>query len=160
MKLYINEQLFSLHNRFYAMDYNEKNIYEISSEVISIGDKTTISDMKGNEVAYIEQEILQLLPTYNVYIKGELVCTISKDFSIFSNNYSLDNGYYVDGSIMNLDFDLYDDKDTLIAVISRKFLSIGDKYELDILDDSKKVIILSIFVAIANDVNRNQRNNS
>ena len=37
-----------------------------------------------------------------------------------------------------------------------KIISIGDKYEIDINDTSKKELVLAIIVAIANDVNRNQ----
>ena len=46
--------------------------------------------------------------------------------------------------------------------IKRKFISIGDKYEIEINDTSKKEIVLAIIVAITNDVNRSQNtsNNS
>ena len=37
-----------------------------------------------------------------------------------------------------------------------KIISIGDKYEIDINDTSKKELVLAIIVVIANDVNRNQ----
>lgn len=83
MKLYVNEKLFSFHNRFYVKDENDKDVYEISSKIISLGDKTTINDMEGNKVAYIEQEILHLTPHYNVYINDTL------EFKIIKNsNYS------------------------------------------------------------------------
>ena len=38
MKLYVNEKLFSLSHKFYIWDGNNNIIYEISSEIISIGD--------------------------------------------------------------------------------------------------------------------------
>ena len=50
MKLYVSEKLFSFHNKFYVKDENDVDVYEISSKVISIGDKTTISDMSGNQI--------------------------------------------------------------------------------------------------------------
>ena len=157
MKLYVNEKLFSLHNKFYVKDENDIDIYEISSKVISIGDKTTISDMQGNKIAYIEQEILHLTPNYNVYIGDELSFKISKKFQLFKNDYVLSNGYKVKGNFIMLDFVILDDKDNQIGSIKRKFISIGDKYEINIDDIEKKDIILSIIVAITNDVNRNQR---
>lgn len=57
---------------------------------------------------------------------------------------------------MMLDFTVYDDKNVEIGNIKRKFILIGDKYEININDTSKKELVLAIIVAIANDVNRNQ----
>ena len=60
------------------------------------------------------------------------------------------------------DFKVFDDKNNQIGSIKRKFISIGDKYEIEINDTSKKEIVLAIIVAITNDVNRSQNtsNNS
>ena len=162
MKLYVNEKLFSFHNRFYVKDENDKDVYEISSKIISLGDKTTINDMEGNKVAYIEQEILHLTPHYNVYINDILEFQIIKKFQLFKNDYTLNNGYRVDGNFFMLDFKVFDDNNIQIGSIKRKFISIGDKYEIEINDISKKEIVLAIIVAITNDVNRSQNtsNNS
>ncbi len=162
MKLYVNEKLFSFHNRFYVKDENDKDVYEISSKIISLGDKTTINDMEGNKVAYIEQEILHLTPHYNVYINDILEFQIIKKFQLFKNDYTLNNGYRVDGNFFMLDFKVFDDNNNQIGSIKRKFISIGDKYEIEINDISKKEIVLAIIVAITNDVNRSQNtsNNS
>ncbi len=50
MKLYVNEKLFSIQKKFYVKDENDTNVYEISSQIISFGDKTTINDMQGNKI--------------------------------------------------------------------------------------------------------------
>ena len=162
MKLYVNEKIFSFHNRFYVKDENNIDVYEISSKIISLGDKTTINDMEGNKIAYIEQEILHLTPHYDVYINDKLEFKIIKKFQLFKNDYSLSNGYRVEGKFLMLDFKVYDDNNIQIGSIKRKFISIGDKYEIEINDTSKKEIVLAIIVAITNDVNRSQNtsNNS
>lgn len=162
MKLYVNEKLFSFHNRFYVKDENDKDIYEISSKIISLGDKTTINDIEGNKIAYIEQEILHLTPHYNVYINDILEFQIIKKFQLFKNDYTLSNGYRVEGNFLMLDFKVFDSTNNQIGSIKRKFISIGDKYEIEINDISKKEIVLAIIVAITNDVNRSQNasNNS
>ena len=160
MKLYVNEKLFSIHNKFYVKDEKNSDVYEISSKIISFGDKTTITDMQGNKIAYIEQELFHITPNYNVYIKDELVFKITKKFQLFKNDYLLSNGYRVKGNFMMLDFVVYDDKNVEIGSIKRKFISIGDKYEINIADTNKKEIVLAIIVAITNDVNRNQNSSN
>lgn len=156
MKLYVNEKLFSIHNKFYVKDESDSNIYEISSKIISLGDKTTISDMNGKKIAYIEQKLFHFMPNYNIYINDEFVCKISKNFQLFKNNYSLSNGYKTKGNFLGLDFEIYDERNNQIGRIKRQLISIGDKYEIDIINPEKKEIILAIVVAIANDVNRKQ----
>ena len=162
MKLYVNEKLLSLHNRFYIKDENDCDIYEISSKFFSIGDKTTITDMNGNKIVYIEQELLHIMPNYNIYINDNFFCKITKKFQLFKNDYILSNGYKVAGNFLMLDFAIYDDANNQIGSIKRKFITIGDKYEIEILDTSKKEIVLAIIAAISNDINRNQNyaNNS
>lgn len=156
LKLYVNEKLFSIHKKFYIKDENNMDIYEVSSKVFSIGDKTTINDMQGNRIAYIEQEVFHITPNYNVYINDEFAFKITKKLQLFKNDYVLSNGYRVEGNIMMLDFIIYDDNNIQIGSIKRDFISIGDKYEINIDNINKKEIILSIIVAITNDVNRNQ----
>lgn len=160
MILYVNEKLFSLHRKFYIKDENEKDVYEISSKAFSIGDKTTIIDMTGNEIAYIEQKVFHLTPHYNIYIKGNMECEIYKKFQFFKNDYVLSNGYTVDGSPFNFNFSILDTNGNEVASIERKFFSIGDKYIIDIKDEKHLDIILSIIVAISNDINRMQSANN
>ena len=157
MKLYVNEKLFSISHIFYIKNENDEDVYQISSEIMTIGKKTTVNDMNGNKVAYIEQELFHLTPNYNVYIDGVFAFKITKELHLLKNNYVLSNGYKVFGSYLNADFSIYDDKDNEIGSITRKLFHIGDKYEINILDLSKKEIILAIIVAITNDVNRRQR---
>ena len=160
MKLYVTEKLFSFHNRFYVKDINGNDVYEISSKAISFGDKTTIKNMLGEEIAYIEQQLFHFMPNYNIYMNNRLVCNISKKFQLFKNDYILDNGFRVEGEFLMLDFSIYDQTNNEIGHIKRNFISIGDKYEIEIKDSKDCYLILAIIVAIANDVNRKQRSNN
>lgn len=156
MRLYINEKLLSLHNKYYINDENNNNILEITSKFISIGDKTWIKDLSGNELAYIEQEIFHLMPKYNIYINNELAYSISKKFQLFKNDYVLSNNYKVEGDFLSHSFCVYNDKEEKIGEISRKYFSIGDKYIIDIIDEKEYLLVLSIIVAITNDIDRAQ----
>lgn len=156
MKLYVNEKLFSIHNKYYVKDENNNDIFEISSKVISIGDKTYVKDLNGNVLAYIEQKIFHLMPNYDIYINNDLKCSISKKFRLFKNDYALSNNYRVEGNFLSLNFSIYNDQNIKIGEISRKLISIGDKYTIDIYDEKELILILAIIVSIANDIDRAQ----
>lgn len=156
MKLFVKEKLFSIHNKYYIYNEIGEIEYEIESKVISIGDKTTIYDKNHNKIAYIEQKLFHLMSHYDVYIKNEYKYQIKKKYKLFNNNYELSNSYKVNGNFLNLNFDILNNFDKKIAQVNRKFLSIGDKYQIEILDEKDLIIILTIIVAITNDIDRRQ----
>lgn len=160
MKLFVKEKVFSMHNRYYIYNESDELAYEIESKVFSIGDKTTIYDKDHNVVAYIEQEIFHLTPYYNVYIDDEYKYQIKKKFQFFKNDYELSNMYKVDGSTFNLNFAIINNYGKTVALVNRKILSIGDKYQIEIIDEKDIYTILTIIAAITNDVDRNQANSS
>ena len=160
MKLFVKEKLLSMHNRYYIYNENEELTYEIESKVISIGDKTTIYDKEHNVIAYIEQEIFHFTPHYNVYIEGKYKYQIKKKFHFFKNDYELSNMYKVEGSTFSLNFTITNNYGKTIALVNRKFLSIGDKYQIEIIDENDIYTILTIIVAITNDVDRSQSNSA
>ena len=89
-----------------------------------------------------------------------MVCQISKKFKFFKNDYVLSNGYRVDGDWLALDFSIYDSNNVFAGSIKRKFISIGDKYEITIDNEKDYILILAIIMAITNDVNNAQQGSS
>ena len=156
MKLYIKEKVFSFHNRYFIKDEQDNNILEIYSKAISLGSKTWIKDPNGKELAYIEQELFHLMPNYNVFINGQKVFNIKKQFKFFKNDYELSNNYKVEGNFLSHNFTVLNDKGEKVGEITRKYLTIGDQYNIDIIDEKDYILILTIIVAITNDIDRAQ----
>ena len=160
MKLYINEKLISMHNKFYITDEKHNNLFEITNKVLTIGRKTSINDMSGNELIYIEEELFKLFEShYNVFCKGNFSYKIIKRFNIIKKVYELSNGYTAEGDIFNFCLSIYDNEQKHIANINKHIISIGDKYEIEVYDESKIIVILAIAATVVNDIDRNQRNN-
>ncbi len=152
MRLYINEKIISIHNKYFIKDEKEKDILEISSKIISLGRKTWIKDLSGNELVYVEQELFHLMPHYNIYIHNNKICSIKKKFKLLKNDYELSNHYHVEGNFINHSFIIYNDKGNKIGQIKRKYISIGDQYIIDIDDENEYLLVLAIIVAIANEI--------
>ena len=156
MKLYVKEKLLSLHSRYYIYNEFEQVEYEIESRILTVGDKTTIYDKNRHIVAYIEQDWFRMLPFYNVYINEQLQYSIKKKFQLFKNDYELSNNYKVEGTFFSYNFVIKNDKDEIIATVNREFLTIGDKYQIDVLKEEDITTVLTIVVAITNDIDRAQ----
>ncbi len=156
MKLFIKEKIFSFHNRYFIKDEKNNDILEISSKPISIGTKTWIKDLEGKELAYIEQELFHFMPKYNVFINGNKEYFIKKKFKLFKNDYELSNNFRVEGNFLSHNFTVYNDKHEKVGEIYRKYFKIGDQYIIDIPNEKDYLLVLSIIVAITNDIDRAQ----
>ena len=57
-------------------------------------------------------------------------------------------GWVLRGNIAELNFQLYDAQDEVIAVISQKLISIHDKYCVDIYQPEEEPIVVAILVTL------------
>lgn len=156
MKLYVNEKIISIHNRYFIKDESGKDILEISNIIKPSDFRTSINDLNGNELAYIKREF-HLMPKYNVFINNNFEYSINKQFQLLKSNYVLSNNYRVDGQFLSHNFTIYNDKNEKIAEIFREYFTIGDRYTIDIIDEKDYLLILTIIVAITRDIDRAQR---
>ncbi len=149
MKLYMKQHIFTIGDRFSIYDIDGEVIYEVEGEVFTFGDKLHIYDRFGNEVARIEQELFSFLRTYRV-IRGESeVATIRKEFTFFTDSYSiLGPEMTVEGDFFDRTYDIFDASGHVLARIDREWFTLGDAYVIDIDDGQDTVNILAIALAI------------
>jgi uncharacterized protein YxjI len=155
MRLYVNEKIISIHNRYFIKVVSGKDIHEISNNIMPLEFKTSINDMNGKELAYIKREF-HLMPKYNVFINNKLEYSINKEFQLLKSNYKLSNNYRVEGQFLSHNFIIYNDKNEKVGEIFREYFTIGDRYIIDIIDENDYLLILTIIVAITRDIDRAQ----
>ena len=155
MRLYVNEKIISIHNRYFIKDESGKDILEISNNIMPLEFKTSINDMNGKELAYIKREF-HLMPKYNVFINNKLEYSINKEFQLLKSNYKLSNNYRVEGQFLSHNFIIYNEKNEKAGEIFREYFTIGDRYIIDIIDENDYLLILTIIVAITRDIDRAQ----
>ena len=157
MKLFIKEKVISLHNRYFIYNEAGEQVYELVSQYLSFGDKTQLLDMNGNELVYVEQELFHLKPLYKVFIGGNQVATVKRTNFIGAPKYEVPElSYNVQGNLLSTEFNITDAGGNLIANASRKLISIGDKYQLEILDENNLLYILGVLITIINVIDNAQ----
>ena len=107
MKLYIKQKVFSWSDRFTVKDIHGEDRYYVEGELFSWGKKLHVYDMAGNEVAFIQQKVFSFLPRYFVYVNGEEIAEIVKEFTFFFPKYSIAGlGWDIEGSFMAHDYQI------------------------------------------------------
>ena len=132
--LFTTSKVFTLHKDTDITDENEKVLYHSSSKFLSLHDKTDITDSEGNHVAHIERKFLTLHERHFITMADGTYFELSNElWHIVKDISNIEGlGWVLKGNIAGLNFQLYDQEENIIAVISQKFLSLHDKYCVDI----------------------------
>lgn len=148
MRLYIKQKVWSFKDRFSIKDESERDVYQVESELFSFAKKLRLFNTNNEEELYIEQSLWKFLPEYHLYQYGEKVATVKKDFALLKNNFTIfGRDWHIEGSVMAHDY-VIKDGSKVIAEISKKWLSWGDTYEINIYDSSSVHILLGIVIVI------------
>jgi len=150
MKLYMRNKLISLKRDFNLKNDDGDAVYQIKNKWLSIGQQFRIIDLvQDKEVGQVKEQVLDLLPTVNVYDEhGDKVTEIRKKISIFRDKYTVKSlGWTVKGNILDFDFKITDENGDVIARIDRKLLSIRDTFVIDI-DDQVSADVVPVILGV------------
>lgn len=148
--LFTTSKVISLHKHTDITDEREQVVYHAQTKFPSLHDKTDVLDASGNRVAHIERKLLTLHERHFVTMESGASFQISNElFHIVRDITNIEGlGWQLRGNIAALNFELYDERDQVIAVISQKFLSLHDKYCVDIYQPEHEQEVVAILVTL------------
>ncbi|WP_297958327.1 LURP-one-related/scramblase family protein [uncultured Ruminococcus sp.] len=147
MKLYFKQQPFSFRQRTAVYDQFGNVLFNAVGE-ISLARKMHVYDRVGNEVAYVEKKLLHLLPRFSIYIGGQYVTDIVKEFTLFKPSYLFERiGWSVSGEFLSHDYTIKRGN-MPIAYIHKQWMTWGDSFEIDIAEGQDIVMVLAAVIAI------------
>ena len=148
--LFTTSKVFTLHKDTDITDERENVLYHSHSKFFSIRDKTDITDQEGKQVAHIERKVFSLHERHYITMADGRSFELSNELwhlvKDVSNIEGL--GWVLQGNIAGLNFQLYDEKGGIIAVISQKMFSIHDKYCVDIYQPQLEPLVVAILVTL------------
>ena len=150
MKLALKQKVFSLKESFQVMDEEGNPIYEVAGKLLSIGHKLTVTDMDGQEVAYIHQKVLSLVPKYFIEISGQEEVELKGHITLLKPHYTLetDSGKWeIRGDFMAHEYEMKRGRG-VAAAVTKKWFTWGDTYLLDVDDDADVLTALGVMIAI------------
>ena len=148
MNLYLKQHVFTFGDQFTVYDKNGNPRFLVEGEVFSFGKKLRITDLAGIELIYIEQKVFSFLPKYYIYRNGQEIAEVIKEFSFFSENYTINGlGWYVSGDIFDHDYSIEDGTKT-VATISKEWFTWGDTYAISIDDSIEPILALAVVLVI------------
>ncbi|MGF6375157.1 uncharacterized protein YxjI [Clostridiales Family XIII bacterium PM5-7] len=148
MKLYMQQKVFSWKDKFFIKNDQEEDKYYVEGEFFSWGKKLHLYDMNQREVAFISQKVFSFLPRFFVYVNGEEVAEIVKEFTFFKPKYTIEGlDWIIQGNFMEHDYEILE-KGNPIVTIRKEWLTWADTYTIDINNPDKEVMALAVVLAI------------
>ncbi|MDO4198372.1 MAG: LURP-one-related family protein [Erysipelotrichaceae bacterium] len=149
MKLYLKQEVISWGDQFSVYDENQNEVYKAKGEVFTFGKKLHLYDLNGEEVVYIHQKVLSLLPKFYICEGEEDVAEVIRELTLFKPSYKVTGfDWKVNGDFTNHDFHITTAEGHGVASVSKKWLTWGDSYEIDIAEDKDVVNALAVVLTI------------
>ena len=146
--LFTSSKVFTLHHKIDITDEHDEIVYRAQTKFPSIKDKTDIFDSNDAFVAHIEKKIFTIHERHFITMADGTAFELSNEIMHIVKDITniVGLGWKLQGNILGLNFELYDENGGIIALISQKMLSIHDKYCIDIYkpEHEKKVIAILI----------------
>lgn len=135
MKFILSQKFLSIGDDFIILNENKDKVYKVDGKILTLTEKLNFNDTKGNKIYTIRKKLLKFKETYVIEEKGEVIATLRKDLlNIFKDRFELESPYgeiRIKGNFLDYNYNFkLDGKE--IAKVSKKFLTIRDKYVLDI----------------------------
>lgn len=147
----IKEKFWSWGNKFTITDEQNNSQFVVDGQAFSWGDKLSFQDLEGNELAFINQRLMSLMPRYQILTNGTVFAEVIKEFSWFQQKFKLDvpgpNDYEIDGSFWQHEFN-FTRSGRKVASVSKKLWAWTDSYGVNIVDGEDDVSILCACIVI------------
>lgn len=157
MKLLFQQRFFSWFDSYDI--YNEANetVYTVKGQ-LSWGHCLKIFDAQRREIGMVKERVLTFLPKFELYLGGNYIGYISKEFSFFKPKYNIDcNGWHVEGDFFEWDYSIFSAAGQKVATVSKQLFRWTDTYGIDVLNPDDALPALMLVLAI--DAEKCSRNN-
>ena len=148
MKLLFKQRFFSWFDSYDIFNEAEETVYTVKGQ-LSWGHCLKIFDALGNEIGMIKEKVFTWLPKFEIYIGGQLIGSITKEFSFFKPKFNIDyNGWHVEGDWFEWDYSIIDTFGHQIATVTKELWNWTDTYIIDVNNPHDALCILMLVLAI------------
>ncbi|MFE6408755.1 LURP-one-related/scramblase family protein [Streptomyces sp. NPDC057837] len=153
MRFLVYDRLLGFGDDYWIEDEHGAKVFLVDGKALRLRDTWELKDPQGRVLVDIHQKMLALRDTMVLQRAGEPLATIRrKRLSLLRNHYrvSLADGSELDvsGKILDREFAVEYDGE-LLAVISRRWLTVRDTYGVDVVrEDADPALLIAVAVCV------------
>lgn len=147
MKLLFKQRVFSWLDSYDIYNEHGETLYTVEGK-LAWGHKLVIYNHLHEAIGEVKEEVFSFLPKFKIYIQGEEVGLIEKEFSFLKPKFHLTcNDWIIQGNIMEWVYNVYSGE-RLIMHAEKQIFNFSDTYVMDISKDDDALLCLMIALAI------------
>jgi uncharacterized protein YxjI len=146
----ISRKLRSMSGAFDIRDDSGVECFQVHGKLLSLGDKLSLQDANGQELAFIEQRVAPHHLQYDILRSGQLAARVTATAQVRQRlSVETPDGGVIDvtGDILGREYQLVRAGIPVAAISARWKLGAGS-YGADIADTEDQVLILAVLIAI------------
>ncbi|MFF9376115.1 LURP-one-related/scramblase family protein [Streptomyces griseoluteus] len=153
MRLLVRDRLLGIGDDYWIEDENGRKVFLVDGKAMRLRDTFELKDTAGDVLIDIHQKMFALRDTMVIQRDGEDLATVRrKRLSLLRNHYRVDlvDGTELDisGKILDREFAV-EYQGELLAVISRRWLTVRDTYGVDVVrDDADPALLIAVAVCV------------
>ncbi|MFF9814481.1 LURP-one-related/scramblase family protein [Streptomyces sp. NPDC014006] len=153
MRFLVYDRLLGIGDDYWIEDDHGSKVFLVDGKAMRLRDTWELKDTQGRVLIDIHQKMFALRDTMVIERAGEPLATIKRRrLSLLRNHYrvTLADGTELDvsGKILDREFAVEYDGE-LLAVISRRRLTVRDTYGLDVVrDDADPALLIAVAVCV------------
>lgn len=149
MKLLLKQKMFSLFDSFDVYGEDKNVAYKVKGQ-LAIRHKLKIYSPQGDELGEVNEKIIAVTPTFELYEKGKKIGTLKKKiFKLFGSAYRIESlGWTAKGNFTEWNYKIEDSNGKLVAKIGKQLLNLTDTYVLDVVNPQHGLYVLMFVIAI------------
>lgn len=158
LSLFTRTKVLTLHHHIDVTDSEENILYQANTKILTLHDSTTLQTAEGDFVASIRRKIFTLHERRFIVMDDGLEFQLSNEiFHIIKDITNIEGlGWQLRGNILGLNFEIYDSSGAIVAVIAQKFLSLHDKWCVDIYKKENEKIVVAILIGLQHMIRERQ----
>ncbi|MEU4110276.1 LURP-one-related/scramblase family protein [Streptomyces sp. NPDC048208] len=153
MRFLVRDRLLGIGDDYWIEDESGRKVFLVDGKAMRLRDTFELKDTAGNVLIDIHKKMFALRDTMSIQRDGEDLATVRrKRLSLLRNHYRV---HLVDGTELDVGGKILDREfaveyeGELLAVISRRLLTVRDTYGVDVVrEDADPTLLIAVAVCV------------
>lgn len=148
----MRQKLVSFSDDYWIENAMGQRVYFVDGKAFRVREHLAFKDMRGNELAAIQERVMRVKDTYSIYRNGQVLATVKKALITplhqrFDIHVAGGENLEAQGNILDHEYD-FDEGRRRVAEVSKKWFRVADTYGVDIAPGADEVLILACTAVI------------
>ncbi len=148
----MRQKLVSFGDDYWIENDRGERVYFVDGKAFRIREHLAFKDMRGNELAVLQEKVMRVKDTYTIYRNGEVLATVKKALITplrqrFDIHVAGGENLEAQGNILDHEYEIHEGR-RRVAEISKKWFRVADTYGVDIAPGCDDVLILATTAVI------------